>query len=327
MDSEAMGVTELSKPLVVVVILNWNGHEDTHACLASLHSATYSPLKIIVVDNNSTRPGIETVVACFPGVSLIKAEKNLGFAKGNNLGIKDALASGASYVVLLNNDTIVSPAFLEPIVRAMESDWRLGAASGTILKHESRKTNEIWYGGGRLSKIRGKGILVDQGRLFNPTRHDGHETTEFVTGCYLVLKVSAIERAGGLDEDFFFGVEDLELSWRLPRHGFRLAYIPASVIWHLGGRSRQYSPAEIYRGYISKFLLMKKNFSRPLYCIWLAFFSIYMVTFGIPLSLASLPKTALRRKTIRRLYHAALAALFAAWSGNLNTEILPHSVI
>src|SRR5215470_14085112 len=97
------------KPLVAVVVLNWNGCNETLACLESLIKLSYPPCDLIVVDNGSTDNSVAAVRSKYPNVEVIQTGKNLGYAGGNNVGIRRALEKGAQYILILNNDTRVSP--------------------------------------------------------------------------------------------------------------------------------------------------------------------------------------------------------------------------
>jgi GT2 family glycosyltransferase len=109
-------------PRVAAVVLSWNGKEDTLACLRSLGAATYPELDVLVVDNHSSDGSAEAVAAQHPEASLVRLDANLGFAGGMNAGIAAARSDGASHVMLLNNDTVVEPGFLEPLVAALAAD-------------------------------------------------------------------------------------------------------------------------------------------------------------------------------------------------------------
>jgi len=311
------------RPTVWIVVLNWNGHEDTRTCLASLREVQYRPLRTLVVDNHSTVPGLDLLRSEFPDVDFVETDQNIGFSAGNNLGISIAVKGGADYVLLLNNDTIVDKEFLAPMVDVLGRNPNIGAACPTILQYCSAPTTLICYAGGRLRRLRGEGNRPGLGQEYSRRHQTSSRETEFVTGCCLMLPVRMLERTGTLDEDFFFGVEDIEFSWRLQARGIQLAHIPGSVIWHKGGRSRGTSAVEVYRAYVSKVLLMRKVLSASAFFIWLTAYSGWMLICGwIPLT-ARCNRDLRERYPARTLYRAVLEALLDGWRGRLDTRRVP----
>lgn len=133
-------------PLVYVLILNWNRRDDTVECLESLRAVKFPRLATVVVDNGSTDGSVCHIRDHFPEVTVIENRVNLGFAGGNNVGIQYALKMGADAVLLLNNDTIVAPDFVDELVRVCATDPRIGMCGSTILYY-SRRTL-LWYAGG-----------------------------------------------------------------------------------------------------------------------------------------------------------------------------------
>lgn len=131
-------------PLVATVILNWNGRQDTLECLSSLQAVDYPRHMIIVVDNGSTDGAADAIADQFPEVIVIINATNLGFAEGCNIGIRRALDENASFVYLLNNDTVVDPNFLRPLLSCFESDRRVGIASSVNYLYD--KPDIPWFG-------------------------------------------------------------------------------------------------------------------------------------------------------------------------------------
>jgi GT2 family glycosyltransferase len=307
-------------PSIVTVVLNWNGHDDTRANLVSLSRVSYPDHRTVLVDNASTRPGIAGIVEEFRNVHLIENQDNLGFSAGMNVGVRWAIENAADIVVLLNNDTLVDAGFLEPIAELLSSDPTVGAASGTILSYDSAHTDRVWFAGGRLAKIRAEAIRERVGETFVRDQQTLWSRTHFVTGCFLATTVRVIDRVGLLDEDFYFGVEDLDFSWRLNDAGLKLAYVPSSVIWHRAGRSRQYTADEVFRGYISKILLIKKRRRPVTYWTWLAAYSAWTIgrEYASPNGHIGAPEFSQLEKRHRR--RALRSALARAWTGRLSTK-------
>lgn len=230
-------------PRVSVIVLGWNGRDDTLACLRSLRRATYPALSVIAVDNASTDGGPEAVAAEFPDVRLVRLDENRGFAGGVNVGVAAALESGADHVLLLNNDATVEAGFLEPLVEAA-SAVGIGAACSQILDAGER----VWYAGASYDPRRGhQGRHTGYGGTPIPASVAPYETDRACGGAMLVPRAS-LERVGLLDDSLFAYAEDVDWSLRARAHGLRIVVVPASVVRHrvsasTGGAS---SPDSVY---------------------------------------------------------------------------------
>lgn len=218
-----------SAPPVSVIIVNWNGREVTLDCLSSLRQATYPALRIMVVDNASTDGSVAAIRDRFPEVEVLVMTKNLRFAGGNNAGMRVALGAGAEYVLLLNNDTVVDPGFIEPLVAHMQADPRTGMVAPKIFYHAT--PDQIWFAGGAISlwtgTMRHVGIReTDRGQYDTPRDID------YATGCCLMVRSPVVREVGMLDESFFIYGEDADWSMRVRNAGYRIVYEPASRVWH-----------------------------------------------------------------------------------------------
>lgn len=226
----------MSAPFVYIIILNWNGKEDTLSCLKSLDKVNYPSFSIILVDNASSDGTVDSVKELYPHLKIISNEENLRFAGGNNVGIEYAIAEKeadekkpADYILLLNNDTEVSPNFLSELVRVAESEERIGIAGPKIYYHSDR--SRIWYAGGKVEFW--KGWVSHIGiREMDRGQYDGVRKTGYVTGCCMLIKRQVIEKVGKLDESYFIYGEDADLCLRAKGEGYALAFAPSSVIWH-----------------------------------------------------------------------------------------------
>ncbi|MEW6511325.1 MAG: glycosyltransferase family 2 protein [Bacteroidota bacterium] len=216
-------------PLTYIIIVNWNGKQDTLECLASLRAATHPNARILVVDNGSQDGSPEAIRSAHPGVEILETGRNLRFAGGNNLGLRRALARGAEQVMLLNNDTTVAPDFLDLMTRCLRSSTAIGVVAPTILYYD--RPDLIWYGGGEISFWTGtmRHVGIRQ-------REDATDTTvrdtAYASGCCLLARREAVEAAGMLDETFFIYTEDADWCMRVRRAGFRIVYEPRARIWH-----------------------------------------------------------------------------------------------
>lgn len=217
------------QPRVLVAVLTYNGAALTVDCLASLRKSIYSALDIVVVDNASTDDTPKIVSTHFPEVLVIETGKNLGYAEGNNVGIRYALAHGYDYVFLLNNDTVVDPFAITALVEAGEQQPDTGVIGPKVLYHD--RPNLIYSAGGRIDWVRGKTHMLGIDQPDAPP-FDQPADVDFINGCALLARCSAIAQAGLLDPRFGMYFEETEWCVRIARHGWRIHYTPTSRILH-----------------------------------------------------------------------------------------------
>lgn len=249
--------------IISIVIVNWNGYQDTLRCLDSIQRMTVPigyTLRTIVVDNGSTNASADRISKAHSWVTLITLPKNLGFTGGNNVGMKYAMEYGSDFVWLLNNDTLVDLAAAK-LVEAF-ADSSVGIAGSKIYfapgheYHADRyEKNEIgrvfWYAGGRIDwqnmYASHHGVdEVDRGQ------YDTLVDTPFVTGCSMMIHRSVIETIGYLDDKFYLYLEDLDYSLRAHAHGFRIVYEPKSVLWHVNAGSSGGAGNPLHEYYITR---------------------------------------------------------------------------
>jgi GT2 family glycosyltransferase len=228
---------------VGIVVLNWKQIDDTLACLSSLQHLDYPAYTVVVVDNGSADGSPALIRENFCDVALIENSRNLGFAAGNNIGIRQLLNSGVEYVLLLNNDTEVAADLVRRLVDEAEADERIGILGPKIYYHGS--ANVIWSAGGTLSALGEPGHLrvdeIDDGSF------ESTQDVDYVTGCAILVKRSLIERIGLLDERFFIYFEEAEWCARARRAGFRVVYVPQARMWHkIAMNERQHSRRYTY---------------------------------------------------------------------------------
>jgi GT2 family glycosyltransferase len=211
------------QPKVVCVILNWNGWQDTVACLDALRQANYTNLTTIVVDNGSTNDSVERIQAAHPEILLLATGGNLGFAAGNNHGIRYGLEHGAEYIWLLNNDTKPAPDALSALVRKAEADPALGEV-GSVLRYMDRPEVVQAWGGGRVNTWIGYSWRADK-LIEDEWFHD-------LLGASILIRGRALEQVGLLDERFFLYWEDSEFGFRLRKFGWKLGVAADSNVLH-----------------------------------------------------------------------------------------------
>ena len=218
-----MTVATNSNPAVSCVVLNWNGWRDTVECLDALRESTYPRLTVIVVDNGSTDDSVARIRSAHPGILVLESGKNLGFAGGNNIGIRHALAQNAECIWLLNNDTEPAPDALSALVAKLLTDERIGAVASICYYADAPATVEAWAGA-RVN------LWVGYGR--NSTQPQPDDWFHSLHGASMLIASEAIADAGLLDEGFFLYWEDTEFCLRLRKKGWRLAAAADSRVLH-----------------------------------------------------------------------------------------------
>src|SRR5439155_1256166 len=154
----------------------------------------YQNCRVLLVDNGSTDGSVEHVRICYPEVGIIENGKNLGFAEGNNRGLTRALACGADYVLLLNNDTVVDPGFIEPLLEAFDKDPQVGFASAKIFYYDRPTT--IWFFGGGVDWSTGWAYHESPNGDDTAGTYKGTRNTPIVTGCCLMARREVFKRVG-----------------------------------------------------------------------------------------------------------------------------------
>lgn len=223
--------SEEGSPKVAVVVVNWNGAEDTLQCVESLQYLDYPHVDIIVVDNGSRVDPTPTLLERFPSVTCIRLPRNLGFTGGNNVGIRRALDTGARYVFVLNNDTVVEPDVVSCAVRVAEQDPRIAAVGVKILAWED--PTRIWVAYGYVTYRQGLVRLVG---YYCPDdfRFSVERDVEWVPGTAMLLRREALEDVGLFDDAYFAYHEDVDWCTTARRKGYRIVFAPQGKILHKG---------------------------------------------------------------------------------------------
>ena len=227
--------------MLAVIVLNWNGGDDTIACLRSVYASDYpGEVVVYVPDNASTDGSPERVQREFPLARVIQNGGNLGFSGGNNPGWRQAIADGAKWVFFLNNDAAVAPDCLRRLVEACQADPTIGAASPRIFYGVPPQPGDpapaegaepkVWFEKGicQLDRVSGVDhVAATPEELAAPSYE-----SPLVTGCAMLMRKAEVERTGGFDEGFFAYFEDVDLSLRLRGMGFRCVVVPGALAWH-----------------------------------------------------------------------------------------------
>ncbi len=240
---------------ISVVVVNYNGQHHLERCLPSLAAQTYPAFEVVVVDNASTDGSVEWLAAHFPNVRVVGAPHNLGFAAGNNLGIRQARGD---LIATLNNDTEVEPDYLERLAAPM-CEPRVGACAALMLEFEHR------------DRIDSAGIGLDRAG-FAWNLHAGQraenlgETREVWGACAgaALYARAMLDEIGLFDEDYFGFYEDVDLAWRARRAGWKCLFVPGARVYHVhGGSFRHGSAQKLYLLARNRWWTTLKNYPMP----------------------------------------------------------------
>jgi GT2 family glycosyltransferase len=287
----------MNNPRVAIIILNWNGWKDTIECLESIYQINYQNYSVVVVDNNSSDESIKKIkdynngklkvesnfieyssadkpiefnefngtdlnieqnLSSIKRLFLIKNKINQGFAEGNNIGIRFALENiNPSYILLLNNDTVVDKNFLTALIQEGEKNDKIGLLGPKIYYYDN--PNVLWCIGGKIDWKFARGLHVG-------TNEDDHEQYEnemnfdYISGSALLIKTEVLKDVGLLDKRFFLYFEETDLALRASLKGYENLYVPNAMIWHKVSKSGGGIKNEIGIYYITRnrWLFMKK---------------------------------------------------------------------
>jgi GT2 family glycosyltransferase len=234
---------------VVIVTVNYNTEKDTNNLLKSLEKVEKKDfeLQIIIVDNGSKTEFQLDHHQKKDNITILRLNKNTGFASGYNLGIKEALKTNADYIMVINNDTKVYSDMLKNLLQVLESDAGIGVAVPKIYfakGHEFHKDRYspdelgkvIWYAGGYTDWDNVKSVHrgvdeVDHGQ------YDKVEPTDFATGCCMFFKREVLEKVGLFDERYFLYFEDADLIERIKKAGYKIYFVPTAILIHINAAS------------------------------------------------------------------------------------------
>jgi len=210
-------------PKVACVLINWNGWQDTVECLDALGQCSYANLNVIVVDNGSTNDSVARIRAAYPDILLLESAKNLGFASGNNIGIRYALTKSADYIWLLNNDTKPAPDALSALIAKALTNPAIGAVASICYYAHAPEIVQSWAGA-RVN------LWIGYAR--NSTKPQNDDWFQALYGASILLACTAMQDVGLLDEGFFHYWEETELCLRLRKGGWQLVAAPDSRVLH-----------------------------------------------------------------------------------------------
>ena len=287
--------------LLSIVLVNFRQADQTIDCIRSLEKNTMLDFQTIIVDNQSTPESAEKLKRHCPNSTVIPVPENLGFAEGNNLGIRFALQSDSELILLLNNDTIAHRDLLKTLVNTAISEKTAGVVGAKIYFYDDPKM--LWYAGGRL--VAGKALATHRGlKQEDDGSFDVLEETDFVTGCCLMTKREVVQKIGFLDAGFFLYYEDVDFCLRAKEAGYSVLYQPAATLYHKVSASTEWdSPVYIYFNLRNKILFLRKH-TRP--SVWIANLPYLVYFYG---------RQFIRLIFKHRNFRAAEAALFGLSDG------------
>jgi GT2 family glycosyltransferase len=264
-------MTASGGPSVAIIVLNWNGLEDTIRCVESLRTISYTNRQIVLVDNGSEGDDVSVLRERFGAlVRIIENDRNYGFAEGNNIGIRYALENlDPDYLLLLNNDTALAPDFLTALVDAAEKDARIGVIGPHVYDYYRPAILRRNGAGERFDWWRGRGFPVSSGRP-DDRNSDMHEA-DCIEGSCMLARRSVVERVGILDPEYFAYWEETDWCFRMRNQGYRVCVARNSRIWH---RAQPFSKntRKLYYFLSNNILFMRRNADRKHFLVFLAYF-------------------------------------------------------
>jgi len=246
-------------PSVAVVVLTWNQCGLTLDCLDSLARLDYpaARLQIVVVDNGSTDGTVQVIAERHPGVMVLENGQNLGFAQGNNVGIRHVLQAGPDYLLLLNNDTVVDPPMLRELLAASESDPAIGVVGPKMLYFD--RPDLVWCAGNAIDWRTGVATRLGADQADDPLDQTPRDA-DYITACAICLRRQVIEQIGLLDPRFFIYYEEADWCVRARAAGWRIVYVPRARLWHkVSAAMGMAAPATYYYMSRNTLLFLAKN--------------------------------------------------------------------
>ncbi len=250
----------IALPSVAIVILNWNGRHFLEKFLPSVIASEYENLKIIVADNASTDDSVSFLDHNYPHVSILRNNKNEGFAKGYNTVLRKV---SADYYILLNSDVEVEESWITPVISLMASDKKIAACQPKILSYKNKSQFE--YAGACGGWLDALGYPFTRGRIFETCETDigqyNNSTQIFwATGAALFVRSDIFHEINGFDEYFFAHQEEIDLCWRMQRAGYKIYVEPKSKVYHLGGGTLPMGDRKkVFLNFRNNLVMMSKN--------------------------------------------------------------------
>jgi len=291
---------------VAIIILNWNGWEDTIECLESLYKINYPNYEVILVDNASFDNSVEILRKWGKdkeNLFILKNDKNYGFTGGNNIAINQILKEGKSeYILLLNNDTVVSRDFLTELVKVAQSRKNIGIVGPKIYNFNLKNSQKIIQSAGSTINLYTGNITMYGGNQIDRGQFDHIKTVDYISGACLLIKREVVQKIGLLDDNFFAYFEDVDWCLRAKEKKYDVVYAPGSTIWHKIARSSSKMPELLmYYRVRNRFLLEKRFADLYQYIFFLGFYFFVMVPLWVIRFLLIMKKPKLLKFFLRGL--------------------------
>lgn len=245
-----------SKPKVAIIVLNWNGLNDTLECVESLKRSTYTNYEIIVTDNGSTDKSLEILKQRHSDLKYIDNKANLGYAEGNNRAIQYALSKGFDHLFILNNDTTISSNCIEELANAAKY-LPTGSVLGCQVRYYDRP-DIIWDFGSYWDEKKLK--LKEIGRNQSPEEWSRIEPVDKIIGCAMYIPAETIRKVGFFDERFFLNYEETDWCFRAKHAGINIYSIPKALVFHKISASFTSTVQGAYYLSRNRLLWIEKNF-------------------------------------------------------------------
>lgn len=243
----------MAKGKIAVIIVDYYGLSDTRQCIKSVQNSTVQST-VIVVDNSGKKKLEEKISVEFPDVIVLSPDKNLGFSDGNNLGLQYAQTHGFSYVMLLNNDTVIDRQMIEHLMRE-QTGTNLCVPTMFYFDHPDK----VWYGGGRLDWRTGSARHLQLTSDSDLAKNQPSIECNFATGCCMLFSINLYLEIGGLSSDYFMYCEDVDFCIRMQNTHHAIVYVPSAKLLHKVSSSSggDASPLSIY--YVTRNKLIYLN--------------------------------------------------------------------
>lgn len=251
---------------ICIILVNYNGYDDTVECIKSIENSDYDNYKIILVDNGSKdKNKILNDNYINNAADVIISEENLGFSGGNNLGIKYAQEKyDPEYYLLLNNDTVITKDTISNLKKGFDFDSKAGIITGKIYYFSEPKT--IWAAGGKFNFNTGIADQPEFGKIDDGVQYENTCEVSFATGCTMLISKQVINTVGYLEESYFLYAEDTDYCCRVLNAGFKIIYVGKALIYHkVSASTGKQSNMQQYYMFRNNCYIIKKYCNKPLY--------------------------------------------------------------
>lgn len=251
---------------ICIILVNYNGYDDTVECIKSIQKSNYDNYKIIIVDNGSNdKEKLLNDDYINDVADIIISEDNLGFSGGNNLGIKYAKDKyNPEYYLLLNNDTVINEDTISNLKKGFDFDDRAGIVTGKIYYFSDPKT--IWAAGGKFDFNTGIADQPELGKVDNENKYEGTYEISFATGCTMLISKDVIDSVGYLEENYFLYAEDTDYCCRVLKEGFKIIYTGKAIIYHkVSASTGKQSTMQQYYMFRNNLYIIQKYCNKPVY--------------------------------------------------------------